>query len=83
MIATTAASKPSPRLTLTTPSSALLSVVRGEFREMPGMRLTRDQFRRLWNLTSHECDRVLLELLRDEFLVEDNGQFRRKADREV
>jgi hypothetical protein len=37
---------------------------------MPGMRLTRDQFGRLWNLTAQECERVLTQLLQDEFLVE-------------
>ena len=64
------------------PSSALLCVIRGEFREMPGMRLTRAQFRRLWNLTSQECDRLLTHLLQDEFLVEvRDGRFARKADR--
>lgn len=67
---------------LTTPPSALLCVIRGEFREMPGMRLTREQFRRFWNLTAQECDRVLMQLLQDEFLVEArNGLFARKADR--
>lgn len=63
------------------PTSALLCVIRGEFREMPGMRLTRDQFRRLWNLTAAECDRVLTHLLQDDFLIEGpNGRFARKAD---
>jgi hypothetical protein len=68
---------------LAMPSSALLVVIRGEFREMPGMRLTRDQFRRLWSLTPHECDRTLAQLLQDGFLVEENGRFARTADRIV
>jgi hypothetical protein len=69
---------------LTMPSSALLCVIRGEFREMPGMRLTREQFRRSWNLTSQECELVLTQLLEDDFLIEARGgRFARKADRVV
>lgn len=79
MIATTAALERSHE-PVPMPSSALLCVIRGEYREMPGMRLTRDQFRRLWSLTPQECDHMLMHLLRDEFLVEDNGRFARKAD---
>ena len=67
---------------LTMPFSALLCVIRGEFREMPGMRLTREQFRRLWNLTVQECEHVLTQLLEDDFLIEaQDGRFARRADR--
>jgi hypothetical protein len=66
----------------TMPSSAMLCVIRAEFREMPGMRLTPEQFRRLWNLTAQERDRALTQLLQDEFLVETrDGRFARKAER--
>jgi hypothetical protein len=42
---------------LTMPSLALLCVIRREFREMPGMRFTQEQFRRLWKVTTYECER--------------------------
>jgi hypothetical protein len=29
---------------------------------MPGLRLTREQARRLWNLTEHDCDEALRQL---------------------
>jgi hypothetical protein len=41
----------------------LLRAIAGEYREMPGMRLTRAQFRRLWSLDSMECEDVLRELI--------------------
>lgn len=34
-------------------------VIESEFREMPGMRLTFPQVRRLWNLSADDCERVL------------------------
>src|SRR5438876_9950782 len=39
--------------------SELLMRIRMEFLEMPGMRLTRSQARRLWNLNQTACDHVL------------------------
>jgi hypothetical protein len=41
----------------------LARVVDSEFREMPGMRLTEAQVRRLWNLSPDECGAVLEFLL--------------------
>jgi hypothetical protein len=49
----------------------MICVIRGEFDEMPGMRLTRAQFRRLWHLTADESDRLVRELIAAGFLVED------------
>jgi hypothetical protein len=43
--------------------------VRGEFLEMPGLRLTVDQARRLWRMTARECDRVLGALVAERFLA--------------
>jgi hypothetical protein len=43
-------------------------IVRGEFLEIPGLRLTRDQIQQLWNLSSEPCARVLETLLRQRFL---------------
>lgn len=47
----------------------LLDIIRGEFNEMPDMHLTRDQFRRLWALTTEECDDLLATLVQTNFLV--------------
>jgi hypothetical protein len=43
--------------------------VRGEFLEMPGLRLTPEQARRLWRLDEVACDKVLGALVDDRFLA--------------
>jgi hypothetical protein len=43
--------------------------VRGEYLEMPGLRLTPEQARRLWRLDEMSCDEVLRELVDDQFLA--------------
>jgi hypothetical protein len=43
----------------------LLQRVRGEFEEMPCLRLTCAQARRLFGLPADVCERVLTELVRD------------------
>src|SRR5262245_28756347 len=64
-----------------TPSESTIDVVRREFNEMPGMRLTRAQIRRLWNLSSPECDEVVDALISDGFLVETStGHLRSTLD---
>jgi hypothetical protein len=45
-----------------------LSIIRAEFREMPGLILTRPQFQRLWGLDTETCDRVIKELVDAHFL---------------
>ena len=52
---------------------ALALVIDSEFTEMPGMRLTFAQARRLWNLSSEECARVLDDLIAAGRLVRDEG----------
>ncbi len=42
--------------------------VRGEFLEMPGMRLTEAQARRLWNLDAVSCQELLGALVDAKFL---------------
>ena len=42
--------------------------VRGEFMEMPGLRLTPDQAARLWGLDRRACDEVLRHLVAASFL---------------
>jgi hypothetical protein len=43
--------------------------VRGEFLEMPGLRLTTQQARRLWRLDEQSCEAVLGALVKARFLV--------------
>jgi len=43
--------------------------VRGEFLEMPGLRLTPAQARRLWRLDKSACDAVLGALVDSRFLA--------------
>jgi len=47
---------------------ALVRRVRGEYREMPGMRLTVDQAMRLWMLDRPTCSDVLNSLVAAHFL---------------
>ena len=55
-------------------------LIDAEFDEMPGMRLTHAQVRRLWNLDERSCEEVLDHLCRAGFLVRDSGgrYFRRE-----
>jgi hypothetical protein len=46
----------------------LLEIVRGEFLEMPGLRLTKKQAQRLWALYSETCEAVLGILEASHFL---------------
>jgi hypothetical protein len=46
----------------------LLEIVRGEYLEMPGLRLTRQQARRLWALDAETCDDLLATLEGSGFL---------------
>ncbi len=43
--------------------------IRGEFLEMPGLRLTAEQARRLWRLDETACDAVLGALVDARFLA--------------
>jgi len=47
----------------------VLRRVRGEFLEMPGLRLTSEQARRLWRLDQTSCDAVLGALVDARFLA--------------
>jgi hypothetical protein len=56
----------------------LLGVIRVEYTKMPGMRLTRAQFGRLWQLEPSACDDAIGRLMRDGFLSQDReGQLHR------
>jgi hypothetical protein len=50
------------------PSISLLKRVRGEFIEMPGLRLRVEQAQRLWNLDRPSCELLLRSLVEANFL---------------
>jgi hypothetical protein len=59
----------------------LVRIIRGEFAEMPGMRLTRPQFRRLWNLRPPDAEALIAVLVAQDYLVEAiDGRLGRRAD---
>lgn len=65
---------PEPRQT----SEDVLRRVQGEFLEMPGMRLTEAQARRLWGLEAAICRELLETLVNDQFLFRTrDGSFMR------
>ena len=47
--------------------------VRGEFNEMPGLRLTPEQAARLWGLDTRSCSEVLRVLVSSSFLRWSDG----------
>ena len=62
----------------TAAEDALLYRIRGEYREMPGLRLTTDQAMRLFMLDREPCAKVLESLVTAGFLKRDlNGRFMR------
>ena len=69
-------------LTTATPaiSERLLNAIQNEYREMPGIRLTRPQFRRLWQLDEAECDWTIRMLVAGRFLHEDRRGRLHRAD---
>jgi hypothetical protein len=50
-----------------------LRLIRAEYREIPGLHLTRSQVQRLWNLDVGTCDAVLTALENDNFLRRTHG----------
>jgi len=50
-------------------SELLLYRIRGEFLEMPGLRLTTQQAARLWHMDMAVCASVLARLVADRFLA--------------
>ena len=51
----------------------ILERVRGEFNEMPGLRLTPEQAARLWDMDSRACAEVLGRLVAASFLRWSSG----------
>lgn len=61
-----------------TPSAALELRIRGEYREMPGLRLRLEQAMRLWSIDGATCRQVLDNLVREGFLQRDEmGRYAR------
>jgi hypothetical protein len=58
-----------------------LHIVKAEYREFPGMHLTKPQVQRLWNLDSRTCTAVIHALVAERFLrrSERNGYVRADA----
>ena len=56
------------RLFDTMQDDVLLRKVRGEYRELPAMRLTIEQAMRLWNIDRQACARVFNSLVASHFL---------------
>jgi hypothetical protein len=68
-------------MSVTTTFDQTLHRARGEFLEMPGLRLTVSQARRLWDLDATLCESLLFTLVETRFLVRlQDGAFVR-ADR--
>ena len=49
--------------------------IRGEYREMPGLRLTLGQACRLWQVDVHTCEMLLDHLVAEGFLCKTNSGF--------
>ena len=58
----------------------MLRRIEGEFREMPGLRLTCRQAQRLWNLDQLVCESLLAALVDVRFLAECDGVFVQRTD---
>jgi hypothetical protein len=56
-----------------------LQRAKADFLEMPGLRLTAAQARRLWMLDDGTCEAVLSSLVRDHFLAPSGTSFVRAA----
>jgi len=59
----------------TLPPERLLARVRGEYVEMPGLRVTRAQACRLWQLDMATCEELFDHLVREGFLVRTESGF--------
>jgi hypothetical protein len=56
-------------------------LIQMEYAEMPGLKLTFWQARRLWNLSEDVCERALAALTRSGFLVQTaDGSYMRASD---
>ena len=73
--------RPLTQTRLTPRISTLLLRIEGEYREMPGLKLTEAQARRLWDLDGDTCSLVLMTLLEQRFLkCTASGMYIRASD---
>jgi hypothetical protein len=64
------------------PHNTLLTRIRAEYLEMPGLRLTREQAQRLCGIEQALCTRVLDALVAERFLcVKADGRYARLTTR--
>lgn len=69
--------------TVAAPKHEMLTRIRGEYLEMPGLRLTQAQAQRLWGLNAHTCASLLQRLIEDNFLcLRHDGMYSRLSDGE-
>ena len=58
------------------PLESLVARIRGEYSEMPGLRLTLAQACRLWQVDAPTCESLLEQLVSEAFLYRtDNGAY--------
>jgi hypothetical protein len=50
-------------------ANQLLPLIRAEYREMPGLRLTKQQIQRLWGIDGATCETVVQALEMENFLT--------------
>ncbi len=63
-----------------TPTREMLQRIRGEYLEMPGLRLTAEQARRLWSLDLMTCRSLLDALVEAKFLRRSgDGNYSRRS----
>ena len=61
--------------------AAIVTRIRGEFNEMPGLCLTLQQARRLWALDDDTCVHVLEDLMTEGFLRRNPAGIYLRSDR--
>ena len=63
------------------PNAQLLDQIRGEYLDMPGLKLTLPQAQRLWHLRERECEALLGALIDAKFLWRrSDGRFARVSE---
>jgi Fic family protein len=66
---------------IATPPDEALRRIRGEYLEMPGLRLTMSQAQRLWDLDRRTCEALLDKLVSVHFLSRTrDGSFVRRSE---
>ena len=71
-------------MSASSPPERLLERIRGEYLEMPGLRLKLEQMQRLCGVERTLCQQVLDSLVNDKFLcVKPDGAYARLTDGEV